>query len=58
MSAQLAGFWPVFATSASFSQSLLAMWAYVPEGDACVILVLVTIPVDLPASFNIKGDKG
>jgi hypothetical protein len=32
------------------------MWAYVPEGDAWVILVVVTTPVDLPLSFNINKE--
>ena len=56
MSSQTFGSWPEYVICASFSQSLSAMWAYAPAGDACVTLVVVTTPVDLPASLNIKKD--
>jgi hypothetical protein len=56
MSSQISGSSPEFRISASFSQSRLAMWAYVPDGDACVILVVVTTPVDLPASLSTKTE--
>jgi hypothetical protein len=52
MSSQISGFSPEALISASFSQSLLAVWAYVPDGDAWVIRVVVTTPVDLPASLG------